>query len=268
MTPPLIAEELERSWRRSRKPWGAFVDRLDKAKTPYLSHSKLTLHERCPRCYHRIYVLGQKEESEAMRLGTTFHHAANKFYETYPAGKLPTVPSLLKSIDKTGLSKDSIVLLRNGLEILRKNRWEGHEVVSSEDPFFFELASNLPPIIGVSDPILKRGDTWIVVDHKTSKSFNNHDPSQLVLYAANLRRAHDTSCVIGVYDNYKLVPDLTKLVKLPFRRIPVSVDRSLLPPLVKRYKKAWKSIRVMRLDRKPEPSPECWMCRSSGSSWY
>ena len=263
MKPPSTAEELESSWRGSDKPWGAFVDCLDRAKTPYLSHSKLTLYERCRRCYHRIYILGQQEdESEAMRLGTAFHGAARALYASIKDGKLPTISSLLKPVNRKAMSKDSVGLLRNGLDLLRLHRWEEHEVVSFEEPFFFELAANLPPIIGVPDLILKRGDTWIVVDHKTSKQFNNHDPSQLVLYAENLRRTHSTSCVIGVYDTYKLVPDLSKTIKLPFRRIPVSVDRSLLPPLVKRYREAWKSIHAMRPDRLPKPSSACWQCKS------
>lgn len=72
--------------------------------------------------------------------------------------------------------------LRNALTLLRDNRWDGYEVVSVEFPFFMDLAPGLPP-----DLVLRRNGSLVLVDHKTSQSFNDLDPAQLVLYAEHLR---------------------------------------------------------------------------------
>lgn len=255
------AQKLASKWKRSLKPLGEFADRLDDRRIPYLSHSKLSLYEQCPRCYHKKYILREPEEvNEAMLRGQSFHRAATIIYTAMRnKSSLPTSSSLLTAAGRKTLSKESVALLRNAIELLRKHRWEDHDVISMEEPFFMDLAPGLPPIIGITDLVLRREDTWIVVDHKTSRKKANNDPSQLVLYAENVRRTHLSKCVIGVFDCYRLVPDLMKVIKHPFHRIPVSVDRSLLPPLIARYRKAWKYIAAMTPDDVPQA--DCWKCR-------
>jgi hypothetical protein len=38
------------------------------------------------------------------------------------------------------------------------------------------------------------------------------------------------------------------------------VDRSFLPPLIQRYRRAWKQILTIDRDGEPSPSAECWAC--------
>jgi len=114
--------------------------------------------------------------------------------------------------------------------------------VSIEVPFFMDLAAGLPPVIGVPDLVLRRHDWLVLVDHKTSRSFNDCDPAQLVLYGEHLRREHAHDRIVGVFDEYRLVRDLSTVRKPAFRRTPVSVDHSLLPALIQRYRKAWLRI--------------------------
>jgi hypothetical protein len=130
-----------------------------------------------------------------------------------------------------------------------------------------DLAAGLPPVIGIPDLVLQRNSSLLVVDHKTSKSFNNLDCDQLVLYAEHLRRLHGTRSIIGVFDEYRLVPDLSTIRKPAFRRTPVSVDRSLLPALVRRYRRVWKEILAIDRDDEPLPASDCWICNSQ-NSWY
>ena len=234
---------------------------LDQEEVPYLSHSKLVCWERCPRCYLRQYVLGEVEDTPAMLRGRVFHAAARDFYRDRAGGALPTVDKLLRGLPGAReLSDDMRNRVRNALTLLRFHRWDDHAVVSVERPFFLDLAGGLPPVIGVSDLILRKGHTLVVVDHKTCTKFESEDSSQLVLYAEHARRRHATECVVGIYDVYRLVPDLDRVTKTAFRRIPVSVDRSLLPPLVKRYQRAWRGIVKIHRERTAEASGECWRC--------
>lgn len=266
MKPIRSAQALRRALERSGTSFVRFVNRLDRESIPYLSHSKVAGIERCPRCYYRQYVLGKNESSEALRRGTNFHKAAKLFYASHKKGSPLTPTELAKQVRAEGLDKETQNLLINATVLLRANYWEGHEVISIEEPFFMDLAHGLPPVIGVPDLVLKRNDALVVVDHKTSKSFNEIDPVQLILYGEHLRRKHGTQAIVGVLDEYRLVPDLTKIKKPAFRRTPVSVDRSFVKPLLSRYRKAWKQILTIDRDGEPYPSPDCWF-RNSQFSW-
>jgi hypothetical protein len=169
-----------------------------------------------------------------------------------------TTPQMIKGLALGLLDKESKAKLRNALTTLRNNQWKGYSIICLEDPFFMDLCHGLPPIIGVPDLVLSQNGALVVVDHKTSKTFKELDSAQLVLYAEHIRRDHATDAIVGAFDEYRLVPDLSKIKKPLFRRTPVSVDRSFLPALIRRYRNAWKRIALMSPSRKPAPSPDCW----------
>ena len=261
------ASALCRARDRRKGSFIAFVNRLDRRNVPYLSHSKVSCLERCPRCYYDLYVLRERQDSTALQVGSLFHLAAKSFYQSFRAHVLPKPAAVLKHGKLKRLPKESQVKLRNAVTLLRDNHWDGHEVVSIEEPFFMDLAVGLPPIIGILDLVLRRNGSLVLVDHKTSKSFNELDPAQLILYAEHLRRQHGTQCVVGVFDEYRLVIDLSTIRKPAFRRTPVSVDRSLLPALIRRYRQAWKQIVAMHRDGEPSGSLDCWVCNKR-DFWY
>ena len=263
------ARSLEESWQRYRpQNWSQFICRLDRSGIPYLSHSKLTRLESCPRCYYREYILGEKQESDALRRGTLFHHAAKIFYAALKNGQRIKPAVSAQQIRANSLPDETLLMLRNALKLLQKNQWEKHDILAVEDCFFMDLAPGLPPIIGVPDLVLSRGDSLIIVDHKTSKSFNNLDSSQLILYAEFFRRKRSVKSIIGVFDEYRLVTDLAKINKSAFRRTPVGVDHCFLPKLIVRYRRAWKEIVFMQKNGEPKASPDCWTCnQASYSSW-
>lgn len=263
------ARSLEKSWQLYRpRNWNQFMRRLDRSGIPYLSHSKLTCLERCPLCYYREYVLGKKQESDALHRGTLFHQAAKIFYAALKDGQRIKPAISAKQIRAKSLPDDALPMLRNALKLLQKNQWEKHDILAVEDCFFMDLAPGLPPIIGVPDLVLSRDGSLLIVDHKTSKSFNDLDSSQLVLYAEFFRRQRSTNSIIGVFDEYRLVTDLAKINKPAFRRTPVSVDRCFLPKLIARYRKAWKKIVSIQKNGEPESSPDCWICnQNSYSPW-
>ena len=267
MKPIRTAASLKIAWKRAGTSFITFIERLDRKGIPYLSHSKLTLIETCPGCYYRQYVLREKDSFPAMELGTLFHRAAKQFYAGCRNGLILKPTELLTRKQTAKLSKVSLQKLTNAVTQLRAHHWEDHEVVSYEEPFFMDLASSLPPVIGIPDLVLHRKGSLIVVDHKTSKKFNDLDPAQLILYAEHIRRQHKARAIIGVFDEYRTVDDLTTIKKPAFRRTPVSVDPSLLPDLILRYRNAWKQIIAIDSDGKPSSSPDCWFCNSA-NGWY
>ncbi len=242
--------------------------RLDRSGVPYLSHSKVASLERCPRCYYREYVLGARQESEALHRGILFHHAAKTFYAARKDGERINPVISAKQIRAKSLPAETLPMLRNALKLLQKNQWEWHAILAVEECFFMDLVPGLPPIIGIPDLVLSRDGSLLVVDHKTSKKFNDVDSSQLVLYAEFFRRQHSTTAIIGVFDEYRLVPDLAKINKPAFRRTPVSVDRCFLPKLIARYRKAWKQMLSIQKHGEPAGSSDCWTCHPISYSYW
>lgn len=203
-----------------------------------------------------------------MQIGGVFHRVARTFYSSLRQGRLSKPQELVKAAALAKVPKDSHPLVRNALALLRSNYWDGHEVVSLEEPFFMDLASRLPPVIGIPDLVLRRDGSFLVVDHKTSKAFKDLDSSQLVLYAEHIRRQYSTNSIIGVFDEYRLVADLSSIRKPAFRRTPVSVDRSFLPALIAKYRKAWTEILSIQNHGEPSASPDCWICNQNAYSSY
>jgi hypothetical protein len=194
-----------------------------------------------------------------MQLGSLFHEAARKFYSS----ATPSAPSGLYEALKThGLDSDNKSKLCNAITLLAQNRWSEFEVVAVEEPFFLELASDLPPIIGVADLILREGATVTVVDHKTSTKFNDLDSDQLVLYAEHARRRHGARRTRGFFDEYRLVPNLSTIRTPAFRRSPVQVGKTLLSPMIERYREAWDEILDCESGDESAPGYECWTCRN------
>ena len=270
--PPLAAIQpaaaLQTLWQSaSPQNWGSFMSQLDRGAIPYLSHSKLVSLERCPQCYYRQYVLGEAQDSNAMNLGSLFHQAAKEFYDAFRGTNLCTPMDLASRIKTQSLSEEALASFHNALELLHANYWAGHEVVAVEEAFFMDLVPGLPPIIGIPDLVLRLDGALLVVDHKTSKSFNELDPSQLILYAEQLRRQHATDSVVGVFDEYRLVRDLVSIRKPAFRRTRVGVESTLLPELTARYQRAWRKIQSQHQEGKPVSAPDCWVCNKKSGSW-
>jgi hypothetical protein len=263
------AHSLERSWQLYRpRKWGKFINGLESSGIPYLSHSKLTCIERCPRCYYNEHILHIKQESDALNRGTLFHQTAEAFYASLQDGQRTKPAISANQVREMSLSAEDTLKLRNALTLMQKNQWEKHDILAVEECFFMDLAPGLPPIIGVPDLVLSRNGSLLIVDHKTSKSFNDLDASQLILYAEFHRRQRSINSILGVFDEYRLATDLTKIKKPAFRRTPVSVDRCFLPKLIARYRKAWRKIVSIQKSGEPKSSPDCWICNQGAySSW-
>ncbi len=262
------SESLRRTWGRWRGSFAWFMKKLDERQIPYLSHSKISTVERCPRCYYNQYIRGEKPSSDAITTGLLFHSAVASFYEAIQSNRPITSPGISLKISPKHPTLSERPLLNSALKTMRLNVWEGYEVVSVERPFFLDLATGLPPVIGVIDLILKLDNFYIVVDHKTSKRFGGLDADQLVLYAEYIRRFLGVKSCVGVFDEYRVVPDLKKARKSVFRRTPVSVESSRIPQLIKRYRKGWKMIAKIHREDSAIPSDECWICNSVNNQWY
>ncbi|MBN2449944.1 MAG: PD-(D/E)XK nuclease family protein [Lentisphaeria bacterium] len=247
----------------------AFMRDLDRRRVPYLSHSKVATVERCPKCYYDQYVLGVRPASSALTTGLLFHEAAALFYAARQSHRGDGVPggAALPAEKPAHPEPGQQDVLDNAVATMVRNAWDGYEVVAVEKLFFMDLSPGLPPAIGIIDLVLRRGNVYVVVDHKTTRRFGEPDAGQLMLYAEHLRRALAAAECTAFFDEYRLVPDLARVRKPVFRRSQVPIPPASTPALVNRYRRAWEVMtRIQRGDR-PNPASDCWFCNRSVPRW-
>ena len=57
---------------------------------------------------------------------------------------------------------------------------------------------------------------------------------------------HNTRVIEGIFDEYRLVPNLETIRKSAFRRTEVRLSKKMLPPLIRRYNAAWEGIQGLQ----------------------
>lgn len=172
----MTAASIERAWKRWPSSFTRFMAHLDRRQVAYLSHSKVSQVERCPQCYLNQYVFGHQPRSDALTTGNLFHVAARALYEARRTGRPLTSASVARALRPKHPAPEQRRFLANAMKTLRHNVWDGHyEVVAVEEPLFLDLASNIPPVIGQVDLVLRQGGSYTVVDHKTSGKFADCD---------------------------------------------------------------------------------------------
>jgi len=113
--------------------------------------------------------------------------------------------------------------LLNAVHELQRNAWKDWEIISIEKPFVLEIGDELPPCVGVIDLLLKKGDKYAVVDHKTGRSFfqtDFFDPDrlQMAIYRKYVERTFSPQECLSFYDKYRWVNSLKRIRKPAFER--------------------------------------------------
>ena len=90
------------------------------------------------------------------------------------------------------------------------------KVVGIEKPFVYLMEQAIPPVVGVIDLILRRGETLILIDHKTGRDFYQPDILQMAVYFNYLRSTGIKGECEFYYDSYRWVENLTRIRKPAF----------------------------------------------------
>ena len=232
------------------------------SKIPHLSYSKVSTYEFCPRAYYLEYVRQVRlvPEPEHFRKGRVFHRAAQRLYASVP----PSGPrSVLNGNSLRGVKKaEDKRHLRNAVALMLENRWGSEwEIVGVECPLVMSLHDELPPLFGIIDLVLKKGNRYAVVDHKTGASFREQDPLQLVLYREFVRAEYGAVKVDAYYDQYRWVNNLDRIRKPAFMRNKVRVRSGEIGKAVTRVRRSYKGISKMREPPELSGIEKCYGCR-------
>jgi len=153
--------------------------------------------------------------------------------------------------------------LRNAVTLLVDNVCPSHEVVAIEKPFVMSLGKNLPPLVGVIDLILRKGDTFMVIDHKTGKEFYGQDDLQLILYREHVLRTYRPKVCRAYFDQYRWVNNLQRIRYPAFQRSPATLGRWAWKHAVERIQEAYRDIRRIEKEGTTHRSELCYMCPMS-----
>ena len=248
------------SWKGSV---GDFVRQLDEDGVRYLSYSRLRTVESCEYRYLLEYLEGVEfEEPLYFTKGKVFHEAAAMAYQQL--GQDNPAHGLIEGLAESDLNEQDSTHLANAIQVLVENTHQGYEVVATEQPFVLSLGKGIPPLIGIIDLILRKGDTFLVVDHKTGGNFYDQDELQLILYREFVRRTHRPRRCLAAFDEYRWVNNLGRIRKPAFRRTSVKFGRWSWHSAVRRAEEAYRTIRSIERTGEASPQRECWMCPLKG----
>ncbi|MCU0727664.1 MAG: PD-(D/E)XK nuclease family protein [Planctomycetes bacterium] len=238
----------------------AFVQALDREGVRYTSFSKVTSVEFCEARYLLESVLHEELTPRPAYFvkGEVFHDAAARIWRGVAAGRPASLSRLLSSVARK--LDDDPPHLRNAVRLAFENVLPDHEVVAVERPFVLDLGPDLPPALGIVDLLLRNGHRYVLVDHKTGKTFGEHDDLQLVLYREWVRREHGAADCTLLYDEYRWVNNLDTIRKPAFRRTEVRPPPGSWRAALARLGAADETMRRIERTREPEETGECFRC--------
>jgi len=254
--------------------FSTFMKQLDKDKVPYLSYSKISCVETCEYRYFLEYVKGVKvREPLYFKKGKIFHQTASMVHRQLAKGKLNRKP-IVRLVDRHFAYEDNRHL-QNAIELLVQNVHSGFKLVATELPFVLSLGRDLPPLIGIIDLLLSKGDVFLVVDHKTGKNFYNQDRLQLHLYQEYVRRTFKPKRLLACFDEYRWVNNLQRIRVPAFRRTNVSYTIKSWIKSFERIQNGHKMIQRVEHTGKANSGDSCYACHFNsvcdhfgfGSTW-
>ena len=244
-----------------------FVNRLHHSGLSHISFSQVYAFETCPRQYYLRYILGVEitPVPEYFIKGKALHRTIANAYRAQMEGR--DFDEEIISYDEIHPDSQAGNHLRNGYLTLRQNMLPSDEVIGIEKPFVYLMNDETPPIVGVIDLILRRGDRLILIDHKTGRDFYQPDILQMAVYLNYLRSTGIEGECEFYYDSYRWVENLARIRKPAFSRQQMMISDTDAGIQAKRLADGYEGIRILRQGRLPEKTGECFRCAYRNYCW-
>lgn len=247
---------------------------LDRKGERFLSFSKVSTLESCEYRYLLEYVerVKLRPQPEYFAKGGLFHQAMARHYREMRRGRRAKFETHCRFIDRNW--DDDPPHLKNAIRVAVDNLWRDGEVEAVEEPFVLDLGEDLPPLLGIVDLVIKDGDAFTVVDHKTGVKFYEQDDLQLVLYREFARRKYGVAACRTVFDQYRFVNNLDRIRKPAMERNEVKLAKGAFGRAVRRVAKADRIMRQIEEGGRASADGECFkcpykpQCPKARSGWY
>jgi hypothetical protein len=239
----------------------SFITALRQKRIPHLSFSQVAAVEFCPYRYYLQYVrlLEPHPTPDYFIKGKTLHQVIARTYQ-YLKDNESIESQHLQGLIDSHFHGESVHHLHNALRTVLENLWEGYEVVGIEQPFVMLINPDLPPCVGVIDLILRKGEQFIVVDHKTGRDFYEQDVLQMTLYGEYIYKNYPTVECSFYYDQYRWVNNLHRIRKPAFTRTPLILESINRQHTMNRMWSGHQKIEELKRNGNAERTGSCYIC--------
>jgi len=273
------AEQIATAWSAWSGKMSTFARMLDAEGIGYLSFSKVSSVTFCSQRYLLEYVERRKLSPEPTYFvkGRLLHEAAAKLHRAHRRGRRMSLDQAMKTVRRR-LGAADAEHIRNALVLMDQQRDDGREIVAVEEPFVLDLGDELPPLLGIVDLVLRRGDEFMVIDHKGVRRFGDSDRLQLVLYRQYVLRQYNADECMACFDQYRWVNDLDRIRKPASQRTEVKTREGGWNSALRRIGRTHRSMQKIERTGAASADGDCIVCpyRSQcpearidfGGSWY
>jgi len=239
---------------------GGFVRDLDRRDARYLAYTQVSSLEFCPYRYYLECVrkLQLRPQPDYFVKGNIFHAATARYYRGLARNRTVSVEALHAFVDRH--EREDGHELKNAITLAVQNAHADWEVVGVEQSFVLSLGNRLPPCVGVIDLILRRGNHYVVIDHKTGKTFNGPDELQVAIYREHVRRKFRPESCLAFFDEYRWVNNLDRIRKPAFQRTKIKYTPSEWKVAESRIAQSYQEMREIREKCDAPGTGECYRC--------
>lgn len=238
-----------------------FVARLQRDEISHISFSQVTTVEFCEYRYYLQYIrmLEPDPTPDYFTKGKLFHQIVASYYQGND-GEVENPCDKAFSVIAENYRGENQRHLENAFLVHLENSWSECEVIAVEHPFVLNISTSLPPCVGVIDLIVKKNDTYIIVDHKTGRDFYPQDELQMAIYVEYVRRFFGQVDCAFYYDHYRWINNLNRIRKPAFQRDSIEVNSDAWRQALARISSANETINRIRTTRRAFKNGECFRC--------
>lgn len=229
------------------------------ASGPDLTFSQIAKLEFCSYRYYLECIRNITPQStKAAERGSLFHSALAEYYRSLLNQRPIGLEALHALVSEVG-SHDRI-FLQNALALAVRHSHGSWTVIAVEQAFRIPLGDTLPHCVGVVDLILRKGEEFAVVDHKTGTELIQPDPLQVSIYAEYVRRTYQVPTCRGIVDSYRWVKNLHTFRAPAFRRTRCTLREQNWPKTLDHLRRAHAKMRRIKETDGAPATGKCFRC--------
>lgn len=246
---------------RTRGSSERFSETLRHEHIQHLSFTQVSTVEGCQRRYFLQYVVlaDPVPVPDYFTKGKLLHQLIAASYESLRRDEAISREAYIPIIEGV-YTGEAGRHLQNAVDVHLENLWLGYEIVGIEQPFVLSVDPALPPCVGVIDLVLRQGERFVIVDHKTGRDFSPQDELQMAIYVEYIRREYGGKECAFYYDHYRWVNNLQRIRKPPFQRTRVVLPKRYWEAAEARIHAAQKTIERIRRQGWGMKNGQCFRC--------
>ena len=261
LTPAQSLDEIQTLLQAASGDAERFLLSMKDAQLPSLSFSKVSAVEFCQHRFYLQYILHLEPDPipDYFTKGKLLHAVIAQTYRKLSSQMAIDLNEHFDLISQTYSGENQIHLM-NAARIHLGNVWKDILVVGIETPFAFLISSDLPPVIGVIDLILRQGERYLVIDHKSGRDFYPPDELQMAIYRQYIIHQFEVKECEFFYEHYRWVKNLQRIRKPAFLRSPVNLPEDGWQASIDRVRHAFGLMQLIRERNAAPKDGDCFRC--------